>query len=36
MSVQQLVSVVITTKNRITLLPRSIQSVLAQTWPNIE
>ncbi len=31
-----LVSVVITTKNRIELLPRSIRSVLEQTWTNVE
>lgn len=31
-----LVSVVITTKNRIDLLPRSVRSVLEQTWPALE
>jgi len=33
---QALVSVVITTKNRMTLLPRAVQSVLEQTWSAIE
>jgi glycosyltransferase involved in cell wall biosynthesis len=31
-----LISVVITTKNRIMLLPRSVRSVLEQTWPALE
>ena len=31
-----LVSVVITTRNRITLLPRSVRSVLEQTWRALE
>ncbi len=31
-----LISVVVTTKNRETLLPRAIQSVLAQVWSNLE
>jgi glycosyltransferase involved in cell wall biosynthesis len=31
-----LVSVVITTKNRTTLLPRAVRSVLEQTWPVLE
>ena len=37
MSVNQaMISVIITTKNRITLLPRAIQSVLGQTWTDVE
>src|SRR5579871_6900954 len=31
-----LISVVITTKNRIGLLPRAVQSVLDQTWTSLE
>jgi glycosyltransferase involved in cell wall biosynthesis len=31
-----LISVVITTKNRMTLLPRAIRSVLDQNWPALE
>lgn len=31
-----LISVVITTKNRIELLPRAVQSVLEQSWPSFE
>jgi glycosyltransferase involved in cell wall biosynthesis len=31
-----LISVVITTKNRNTLLPRAVRSVLEQTWPSLE
>jgi glycosyltransferase involved in cell wall biosynthesis len=33
---QTLISVVITTKNRINLLPRAIQSILDQSWPTVE
>ncbi len=33
---QNLVSVVITTRNRADLLPRAIRSVLEQTWPDLE
>lgn len=36
MSNKPLVSVYITTKNRCVLLQRAIDSVIAQTWPNIE
>ncbi|MDX2369987.1 MAG: glycosyltransferase [Colwellia sp.] len=36
MSNTPLVSVYITTKNRCVLLQRAIDSVVAQTWPNIE
>ncbi len=35
-STQAMISVVITTKNRITLLPRAINSVLEQTWSSLE
>jgi len=31
-----LISVVITTKNRISLLPRAVKSVLEQNWPSLE
>jgi glycosyltransferase involved in cell wall biosynthesis len=31
-----LISVIVTTKNRIALLPRAIRSVLDQTWPALE
>jgi glycosyltransferase involved in cell wall biosynthesis len=31
-----LISVIVTTKNRITLLPRAIASILNQDWPSIE
>jgi glycosyltransferase involved in cell wall biosynthesis len=36
MQQQYLISVVITTKNRIALLPRAVRSVLEQTWSALE